>query len=81
MMGGGCTHKSGECIQFEESAASCRIVDGRKNSATHRGCQGMRVPASHTKENTGEKKDTVFVFHNGAESYYGVRGWRGVVSV
>jgi hypothetical protein len=25
--------------------------------------------------------DTVFVFHNSAESYYGVRGWRGVVSV
>jgi hypothetical protein len=25
--------------------------------------------------------DTVFVFHNSAGSYYGVRGWRGVVSV
>ena len=24
---------------------------------------------------------TVFVFHNGAESYYGVRGWRGVIEV
>ena len=24
---------------------------------------------------------TVFLFHNGADSYYGVRGWRGVVSV
>ena len=23
----------------------------------------------------------VFVFHNGADSYYGVRGWRGTVSV
>jgi hypothetical protein len=23
--------------------------------------------------------DTVFVFHNGADSYYGVRGWRGIV--
>jgi hypothetical protein len=22
--------------------------------------------------------DTVFVFHNGADSYYGVRGWRGI---
>ena len=25
--------------------------------------------------------NTVFVFHNGADSYYGVRGWRGVVRV
>jgi len=24
---------------------------------------------------------TVFVFHNGADSYYGVRGWRGVLLV
>ncbi|MBR2717014.1 MAG: DUF4256 domain-containing protein [Oscillospiraceae bacterium] len=24
---------------------------------------------------------TVFVFHNGADSYYSVRGWRGVISV
>ncbi len=24
---------------------------------------------------------TVFVFHNGADSYYGVRGWRGVVKI
>lgn len=23
----------------------------------------------------------VFVFHNGADSYYGVRGWRGVIEV
>ena len=23
----------------------------------------------------------VFVFHNGAESYYSVRGWRGVVKI
>lgn len=23
----------------------------------------------------------VFVFHNGADSYYGVRGWRGILSV
>lgn len=23
----------------------------------------------------------VFLFHNGADSYYGMRGWRGVVSV
>lgn len=25
--------------------------------------------------------DTVFTFHNGADSYYGVRGWRGYLSV
>ncbi len=25
--------------------------------------------------------NTVFVFHNSADSYYGVRGWRGVVRV
>lgn len=25
--------------------------------------------------------DTVFVFHNGADSYYSVRGWRGVLRV
>ena len=25
--------------------------------------------------------DTVFVFHNSADSYYGVRGWRGVLKV
>ncbi len=25
--------------------------------------------------------DTVFVYHNGAESYYGVRGFRGMLSV
>ena len=25
--------------------------------------------------------DTVFVYHNGAESYYGVRGFRGVISI
>lgn len=25
--------------------------------------------------------NTVFVFHNGADSYYSVRGWRGVLSV
>lgn len=24
---------------------------------------------------------TVFVFHNGADSYYGVRGWRGIIEV
>lgn len=24
---------------------------------------------------------TVFVFHNGADSYYSVRGWRGVISL
>lgn len=25
--------------------------------------------------------DTVFTYHNGAESYYGVRGFRGVLKV
>ena len=25
--------------------------------------------------------DTVFTFHNGADSYYGVRGWRGYICV
>ena len=25
--------------------------------------------------------DTVFTFHNGAESYYSVRGWRGFILV
>ncbi len=25
--------------------------------------------------------DTVFVFHNSADSYYGVRGWRGVLKI
>ena len=25
--------------------------------------------------------DAVFTFHNGADSYYGVRGWRGVVAL
>jgi len=25
--------------------------------------------------------DTVFTYHNGADSYYGVRGWRGKVRV
>lgn len=25
--------------------------------------------------------DTVFVFHNGADSYYSVRGWRGYIDV
>ena len=25
--------------------------------------------------------DTVFIYHNGAESYYGVRGFRGWISV
>ena len=30
----------------------------------------------------GERRyGRTFVFHNGADSYYGVRGWRGVVSV
>jgi hypothetical protein len=24
---------------------------------------------------------TVFVFHNGAESYYSVRGWRGYITI
>ena len=24
--------------------------------------------------------DAVFTFHNGADSYYGVRGWRGYVT-
>ena len=25
--------------------------------------------------------DTVFVYHNGAESYYAARGWRGIVKI
>jgi hypothetical protein len=25
--------------------------------------------------------DTVFTYHNGAESYYAARGWRGIVRV
>jgi hypothetical protein len=25
--------------------------------------------------------NTVFTYHNGADSYYGVRGWRGMVRV
>ncbi|MDR9824260.1 DUF4256 domain-containing protein [Vibrio sp. FNV 38] len=24
---------------------------------------------------------TVFVYHNGADSYYGVRGWRGILRI
>ena len=30
----------------------------------------------------GERRyGRVFTFHNGADSYYGVRGWRGLVRV
>lgn len=25
--------------------------------------------------------DTVFIYHNGADSYYAARGWRGVVKI
>ncbi len=45
----------------------------------------LKTPASVRKLGGaifGDRRyDRVFVYHNGAESYYAVRGWRGLLKV
>lgn len=63
-----------------------------KHVSRHPGVEWSRVQARlertadklwslHEMERTGGQPDTVFVYHNGAESYYAARGFRARLTV